>query len=420
MKLKQLFFIIISLSVLNSCKKEEPETAITSDFKLELISGNHAVSSAKLGYVELAFMFYKKGEPYIVYNSPDIEMNIDTEILENTTGENDFIIRQNYKVRSSLNYFCRMPTKPGRLKVRFFNRINNVEKGNSVVVDFTVTDTSTNWKLINIPNLQIIKEGQNGSVFAVDINQEYYHTNNYFSTFDKVTLVPELNIGAVSKDGHFLLFKDNVVYEYNPSTKSTTMHTKPFNIAAIHISDNVVFYSTTSADLISEKTLDAYNYMATHTINNTPNVLKTTTGEVIVLTSDPYAGLLKFDSDTSTKSISIAPSEGVFTEIIIDNNKLFAFGNNGIYKSTNLGDSWTKIGTLPINVNPDTEIFIKNNNLYIQDNVDIGIYYSTNLENPVFTYFKATPFDSKCYPLNNGNLLVFQRFSNYQLLIPFL
>ncbi len=120
MKLKQLFFIIISLSVLNSCKKEEPETAITSDFKLELISGSQAVSSAKLGYVELAFMFYKKGEPYIEFNSLDLEMHIDAEILENTTGENDFIITRNYSVINSLNYFCQMPASPGIIKVRFF------------------------------------------------------------------------------------------------------------------------------------------------------------------------------------------------------------------------------------------------------------------------------------------------------------
>lgn len=418
MKLKQLFFIIISLSVLNSCKKEEPETAITSDFKLELISGNHAVSSAKLGYVELAFMFYKKGEPYIVYNSPDIEMNIDTEILENTTGENDFIIKHNYPVHSSLNYFCQMPASPGIIKVRFFNRVNNIESGNSVVVEFTVTDTSTTWTVLQLPYINRIMEGQNGSILALGLGESFY-TNNYFSSFVKLDLPYDLWPGGVTSDGHFLLFNNNVLYDFDPSTKSYSTRVLPFNIKSISISGNVIFYGTGNDDLIIESTPEVYTYM-NNKVYNLEKVYKSQTGQIFAITVSPNYehGILKFESDTSSTFKAVSPeSPTTLQEIILHNNKLYAFSSSGIFTSDNLGENWSKLCDMPIPNLRAYEFYVKNDKFYITYTNNVEVYYSSSLDNPSFTRLKVTPFDIRFFPLNDGNLLVSRR-SNYQLIVP--
>jgi hypothetical protein len=236
MKFKHIMLILAITLVFGSCKKEEQEPALTSDFKLVLVGGGENTTVTKLGIAELCFLFYKKGELFMEDNSSEHDQFMGTEILENTTGVDAFSIIQNHDVRDSLSYYCEMPNGTGHLKVRFYMMVNNVERGNSVVVDFTVTDTSTNRRALQMSPVNNLIQGNNGSVLAIGLSG-YYYTGNNFNTFEKVTLPELLNPGVVDANGHFILFKDNILFDFNPNTKSFTSRNMPFTISFISIFD---------------------------------------------------------------------------------------------------------------------------------------------------------------------------------------
>lgn len=413
--------IIISFSILlllASCKKEEQETILTQDFKLELVSGSVNTTSTKLGVAELGFLFYKKGNLFIDDNSPDYDMFMGTEILENTTGVNGFSIIQNYKVRNSLNYYCEMPTSTGHIKVRFYMMVNNIERGNSIVVDFTVTDTTTTWKAIQIPPINNLIQGNNGSILAIGFT-DYYYTSNSFNTFEKVTLPKLLDHGVVDANGHFILFKENVLYDFDPNTKSFTSRNMPFTIYFINIFDGVYYYGTTNNEVVIEKIPGVFTPLNARFLGLN-KLLKSTNGKFFALTTPPFSGpkLYRLDSDTSSSLTPINISGTSFlNDLALYNNKLYAFAQEGLFVSNNLGDSWSKLGDLPNGNNRALKYVVSNNKIYVSYSDLGGLYYSSNLDNPVFKKLAVTPFDYSFFPLNSDELLISRR-SNVQLIVP--
>lgn len=413
MQIKPLVFSLTILLLLASCKKEEQETTLAQDFKLELVSGSVNTTSTKLGLAELGFLFYKKGELFIDENSPDYDLFMGTEILENTTGVDGFSIIQNYKVRNSLNYFCEMPTSAGHLKVRFYMMVNNIERGNSIVIDFTVTDTTIAWKAIQMPFVNRLMQGNNGSMLAFGLSG-YFYTNNNFNTFEKVTLPELLNPGVVDVNGHFLLFNGNILYDFDPNTKSFTSRNMPFTINFINIFDGMYYYGTANNEVVIEKTPGVFTYEYAN-ISGLNRLLKSTNGELYALIG---LKLFKFSNDTSSglRPINMGGISFLFA-LEFYNNKLYAFAQEGLFVSNNWGDNWSKLGDLPYGNNRALKYVVSNNKIYVSYGELGGLYYSSNLDNPVFKKLAGTPFDYSFYPLNSDELLISRR-SNVQLIVP--
>lgn len=413
MKLKHIILFLAIIMAFGSCKKEEQETILTQDFKLELVSGSVNTTSTKLGLAELGFLFYKKGELFIDENSPDYDMFMGTEILENTTGVDGFSIIQNYKVRNSLNYFCEMPTSAGHIKVRFYMMVNNIERGNSIVIDFTVTDTTTTWKAIQMPFVNRLMQGNNGSMLAFGLSG-YFYTNNNFNTFEKVTLPELLNPGVVDVNGHFLLFNGNILYDFDPSTKSFTSRNMPFTIYFINIIDGIYYYGTANNEVVIEKTPGVFTYEYAN-ISELNRLLKSPNGELYALIG---LKLFKFSNDTSSglRPINMGGISFLFA-LEFYNNKLYAFAQEGVFVSNNWGNNWSKLCDLPNGNNRALKYVVSNNKIYVSYSDLGGLYYSSNLDNPVFKKLAVTPFDYSFFPLNSDELLISRR-SNVQLIVP--
>lgn len=417
MKLKHVILSFAILLLLASCKKEEQETTPTQEFKLELVSGSVNTTNTKLGLSELGFLFYKKGELFIEDNMNNV-LFMSTEILENTTGVDAFSIIKNHKVRNRLNYFCEMPAGTGHIKVRFYMKINNIERGNSIVVDFTVTDTTTTWKAIQMPFVDRLMQGNNGSMLAFGLSG-YFYTNNNFNTFEKVTLPELLKPGVVDANGHFLLFKGNILYDFDPNTKSFTSRNMPFTINFINLFDGVYYYGTANNEVLIEKTPGVFTQLNAN-ISGLNKLMKSASGKFFVLITPPNVGtkLYRLDSDTSSNLTPITISGTSFLyDLELYNNKLYAFAQQGLFVSDNLGDSWSKLGDLPDGNTRANTYTVSNNKIYVSYGELGGLYYSSNLDNPVFKKLAGTPFDYSFYPLNSDELLISRR-SNVQLIVP--
>lgn len=417
MKFEHIMLFLAITLVFGSCKKEEQEPTLTSDFKLVLVGGDENTTVTKLGIAELSFLFYKKGE-LLIEEDWNNTLFMGTEILENTTGIDAFSIIQNYKVRDSFNIYCEMPNSTGHLKVRFYMMVNNVERGNSIVVDFTVTDTTTNRRAIQIPFVNRLMQGNNGSMLALGLS-EYYYTGNNFNTFEKVTLPELLNPGVVDANGHFMLFKDNILFDFNPNTKSFTSRNMPFAINFINIFDGVYYYGTTNNEVMVEKTPGVYTPLNA-SFFGLNKLMKSANGKFFALITPTNSGtkLYSLDSDTSSSLTLINISgTGFLYDVELYNGKLYVFAQEGLFVSTNLGNTWSKLGDLPGGNARAYDYAVSNNKIYVSYGDSDGLYYSTSLDNPVFKKLAGTPFDYRYYPLSSSEVLVSRR-SNVQLIVP--
>lgn len=417
MKFEHIMLFLTITLVFGSCKKEEQEPTLTSDFKLVLVGGDENTTVTKLGIAELSFLFYKKGE-LLIEEDWNNTLFMGAEILENTTGLNAFSIIQNNSVRNSLNYYCEMPNSTGHLKVRFYMMVNNVERGNSIVVDFTVTDTSTTWRAIQMPYIDRLMQGNNGSMLALGLS-EYFYTNNSFNTFEKVSLPELLNPGTVDANGHFLLFNGDVLYDFDPNSKSFTSRNMPFGIRLMYVFDGINYYVTTNNDIAIEKTPGVFTYSNAnfHILNK---LMKSTNGQFFVLstTINNELKLFRLDNDTTSNLTPIDITGTSFlAEVAFFNNKLYAFDQKGIFVSANLGDSWSKLCDLPMNGYLARKYKVINDKIYVSYGESVGLYYSSSLENPVLQKLKGTPFDYEFYPID-GNQVLISRRSKVQLIVP--
>jgi hypothetical protein len=417
MKLKHIILFLAITMAFGSCKKEEQEPTLTTDFNLVLVGGGENTTVTKLGIAELSFLFYKKGE-LLIEEDGNNSLFMGTEILENTTGVDAFSIIQNYKVRDSLNIYCEMPNSKGHLKVRFYMMVNNIERGNSIVVDFTVTDTSINRRAIQMSPVNNLIKGNNGSVLAIGLIG-YYYTSNNFNTFEKVTLPELLNPGVVDANGHFILFKNNILFDFNPNTKSFTSRNMPFTISFINIFDGVYYFGTSNNEIMVEKTPGVFTPLNALFLGLN-KLMKSANGKFFALITPTNSGtkLYSLDSDTSSSLTPINISGiGFLYDVELYNDKLYAFTQEGLFVSTNLGDSWSKLGNLPNGNARAHDYAVSNNKIYVSYGELGGLYYSSNVDAPVFKKLPGTPFDYRYYPLSSNELLISRR-SNVQLIVP--